>query len=246
MASKNFKCTVSYTGTGYHGWQKQASVVTVQGIIEYALEKFFKKKINITAASRTDSGVHAFGNVFNFKADTPIDAKGLKSVINSMLPADIRIMKCSEADDKFSSRHAARKKFYRYAIYNRRNMRPMYSNFAWHIPEKIDIEKMREILPAFKGMKNYFTFSTAGSDRASYERELRSITIKKQGAWITIDYKGRSFVYNMLRKITAALVFYARGEFTKEQIAEMFEKQDRSLLQYKAPAQGLYLIKIIY
>jgi len=220
--------------------------VTVQGIIEYALQKLFEKKINITAASRTDSGVHAYGNVFNFKVETPYTADGLRSLVNTLLPSDIRIMACTVAHDKFSARNGARKKFYRYVIWNRPNMLPMHIDFAWHFRESLDVEKMKTAIPLFIGMKNYLTFSAAGTDTKRFERELKSVVIRKKGPWIIIDYKGKSFLHNMLRKVTAALVYYAKGSLTYAQLEEMFVKQDRSLMQYMAPPQGLYLVKIIY
>ncbi len=246
MSEKNYKCVVAYDGTGYHGWQKQESFETVQGVIEYALEKLFEKKISVTAASRTDSGVHAHGNVFNFKVKTPYAADGIRSLLNTLLPSDIKIMSCRAADDRFSARTGAKKKFYRYMIWNRPNMLPVHVDFAWHFRDRINADKIREIIPLFIGMKNYLTFSAASSDAKRYERELKSITVSKKGPWIIIDYKGKSFLHNMLRKVTAALVYYAKGSLTRAQVEKMFEKQDRSLMQYMAPPQGLYLVKIIY
>jgi tRNA pseudouridine38-40 synthase len=245
MAIKNFKCTVSYKGTSFHGWQKQNNILTVQGLIEYALLRFFGGDIKISGASRTDAGVHAFGQVFNFKVETKTEPFGLKKALNGLLPPEIRIVKCVEAAEDFSSRHDAREKLYRYMIYNRPSMPPIYCDLAWHVYEKIDVAKVRSLFHLFKGKKNYFTFS-ASSDSDKFDREIRSIKIKRNGPWVMIDFKGRSFLYNMVRRMTAAFVEHAKGNISTEQIEKMFEIKDRANLTFTAPAQGLYLVRIKY
>lgn len=245
MSIKNLKCTVAYKGTAYSGWQKQQKFLTVQGLIEYAIFKLFGGEIKTTGASRTDAGVHASGQVFNFCVETKIEPDGVRKMLNGLLPQDIRIKECVETNPFFSSRHNAREKFYRYLIYNRRNMPPVYNDIAWHVYDKLDPEKIQEILPLFKGKKNYFTFS-ASSDTKRYEREIKSIKIKVSGPWIIMDFRGRSFLYNMIRRMAAAFVDYAKGGTTMADVEEMFSVNDRSNLTSTAPAHGLHLIKIIY
>jgi tRNA pseudouridine38-40 synthase len=245
MSIKNLKCTVAYKGTAYSGWQKQQNFPTVQGLIDYALFKLFGGEIKTTGASRTDAGVHASGQVFNFCVETKIEPEGVKKMLNGLLPQDIRIKECMEVDYNFSSRHNAREKFYRYLIYNRKTMPPIYNDIAWHVYDRLDPNKIHEILPLFKGKKNYFTFS-ASSDTKRYEREIKSIRIKVSGPWIIMDFKGRSFLYNMIRRMAAAFVDYAKGSTNMNDVEKMFEISDRSNLTSTAPAHGLQLVKIIY
>lgn len=242
---KNFKCVVSYKAANYHGWQKQVNTATVQGMIEYALKKFFGGDIKITGASRTDAGVHAFGQVFSFMVETRLEGRGIKSVLNGILPDDIRIFSCDEAPPDFSARRDVKTKLYRYIIYNRPFLRPVYSDLAWHVREKLDVETMKRLLPLFKGRKDYFTFSAA-SDKEDHFREVKSISIRKKGPWITLDFKGRGFLYNMIRRITGAMVEHAKGALSYTDIEELFGAHDRSKLACTAPPQGLYLVKIIY
>jgi tRNA pseudouridine38-40 synthase len=243
---KNFKCTVAYDGSPYYGWQKQDNFVTVQGMIEYALEKTFNHKIPTKGASRTDAGVHAYGNVFSFSAETPMDGKGVKAVLNNILPEDIRIMECISAEGYFHPRNNVRKKFYRYVIYNSPVAYPFQRKYAWHIEGKLNVRKTNEALPLFAGRKNYTAFSASGSEAEDFVRSFDSIKVKKAGKLVILDFTGRTFLYKMIRKVTAALVSYAFGKLSKADIEEMFTAQDRKLLKGCAPAGGLYLVKIIY
>lgn len=243
---RHFKCVVAYDGTNYYGWQKQGNFVTVQGLIEYCLEKMFGHKVKTMGASRTDAGVHAYGNVFAFTVVTPIEAKGVKSMLNSLLPEDIRIISAEEGDEFFHPRANVRRKFYRYVIYSATIPYPFYRHHAWHLDEKLDVRKMREVLEVFKGVKNYYSFSASGSPAKSYERSFDSIKIKKEGKFIIMDFQGKAFLYRMIRRVTACIVKYALGGITKQEIEKMFVTQDRQIMRDTAPGEGLYLVKIIY
>jgi tRNA pseudouridine38-40 synthase len=236
---------VSYKGSAYHGWQRQAKQVTVQGMIEFALEKFFGGEVKINGASRTDAGVHAYGQVFSFQLETRIPAFNIMRVLNDLLPPDIRIMDCREIEG-FHARWNVRKKFYRYLIHNSAIKYPFYEGLCWQLDGKLDVEKMRSALSLFKGKKDYTAFSGAGSQQKDFIRTVDSIKIQKQGKWIMIDFKAKSFLYNMIRKITAALVSHGLNEMSKHEIEQMFKTGDRSINRHMAPGEGLYLVKIIY
>jgi tRNA pseudouridine38-40 synthase len=245
MSRKSYKCVVSYKGSAYHGWQRQEKQVTVQGMIEFALLKFFGGEIKIYGASRTDAGVHAYGQVFSFQLATRIPAQNIKRVLNDLLPADIRIMDCRE-EEGFHARWNVRKKFYRYLIHNTAIKYPLYTGLCWQLDAKLDLEKMRSILSLFKGKKDYRAFSGSGTQHKEFMRTVDSIRIRKQGKWVIIDFMAKSFLYNMIRKITAALVSYGMGEMSRHEIEQMFKTGDRSINRHMAPGEGLYLVKIIY
>ena len=246
MQKKTFKCVVSYNGTGYFGWQRQKDAPTIQGIIEYSLTKFFNKEIKIQGASRTDAGVHAFGQVFSFQVDTDIDGLNIKKILNDLLPPDIRIISAKEVSLDFNARYNVRKKFYRYVIHNSRILYPFYNDFCWHINDYIDIKKINKILPLFYGPRDYFSFSGSATEYDNHIREINKIKIKKVNQWIFFDFFAKSFLHNMIRKITGTLISYLLDKITEDNIKKMFEVHDRTISNTMAPPQGLYLVKIIY
>ncbi len=246
MPEKIFKCIVSYDGSDFSGWQKQKNAVTIQGTIEYALYKYFGFPVKIYGAGRTDAGVHAFGQVFNFSAETRLNGSNLLAIMNDMLPPDIKVIDVSEAGTKFSARHGVRKKFYRYVIYNSPVFYPFYSGKCWHVAEKINTKKLKESFSYFRGEKDYFSFSSSGSDPGSYTREIEKIKMSKIGRFIAIDFFGKGFLYNMIRKTVHIMACYALDRITGKEIEGIFARRDRSLIKSMAPAAGLYLVKIIY
>ncbi|HDQ25459.1 MAG TPA: tRNA pseudouridine(38-40) synthase TruA [bacterium] len=246
MTVKNFRLTLSYNGAGYYGWQKQSKFLSVQGLLEYALEKFLGAGVKTTGASRTDAGVHAYGQVVNFRAHTPLDAAGMKAVLNGLLPEDIRVINASLCNPGFNARHNVRKKLYRYVIRNSGIMYPFYRDFCWHLDKKTDTEKIKAVLPLFEGVKDYFSFTRSGGETENYERRVDSIKMTCRGRDIFLDFTAKSFLYNMIRKITAALVCVGDGEMNEGDIRKMFEARDRRLCRHLAPPGGLYLVKIIY
>ncbi|HDT14595.1 MAG TPA: tRNA pseudouridine(38-40) synthase TruA [Firmicutes bacterium] len=246
MPKKNFKCTAAYKGTSFYGWQRQNDFLTVQGIIEYALEKHFGYAVKTMGASRTDAGVHAKGQVFNFFADTKLAGENIKPILNNLLPDEIRITGVREVNEKFKSRYNVRKKFYRYVIYNSGFIPPFFRENAWHVNKPLDVKKMEEIFPFFEGVKDYFSFSRSGSEAVQFERRVDGIKIKKNGKWITLDFFGKGFLYQQIRRMAAVFAAYAAGDIGREIISDMFAVRDRSVFRESAPACGLYLVKIIY
>ena len=248
MTRKNFKCVVAYKGLAYYGWQKQKEFVTVQGLLEYALNKIFKQEVHTAGASRTDAGVHAFGQVFNFRVHTDMEAYELQSFLNSLLPDDIVIKSVEEVPDAFNSRWNVRRKFYRYAIFTGKTLLPFHSGLCWHLKNRghLDFEKMKTLLPLFKGLKNYLSFSKSGSDDKTYFRNLNRVRLTKKGHWVYLDFESRGFLYQMVRKLTMVFIYYGLGKITMEDVQKMFEVQDRQFFSNIAPPDGLYLVKIIY
>lgn len=246
MDKKNFKCTVAYNGKAYYGWQKQKNFLTIQGIIEYALEKIFAKEIITHAASRTDAGVHAFGQVFNFKTETSLEPENIKNILNDLLPEDVKIKNIEETDYDFNPRQNVKRKFYRYLIFNGGFLHPAYKGLCWHVVKPVKTNKIMEILPVFRGKKNYFSFSKSGSDDRQFERTIDKLRVKNKEKWVYFDFEGKSFLYQMLRKITSVLVLFAHDKISREMIEEMFEKEDRTIFGHIAPPDGLYLMKITY
>ena len=246
MPKTVFKCTASYNGEPYSGWQKQKTDTTVQGTIEYALEKYFGHPVKTSGASRTDAGVHAFGQVFIFTVDTKLEPENIMAIMNDMLPPDIRIINAEKTGKSFHPRHNVRKKLYRYVIFNGRTMYPFYRGRCWHIEKRIDVSKMKEAAGFFRGVKDYYSFSGSGADTKTFEREVEKIRIKKAGNFIMVDFTARSFLYNMIRRMVSVMVSYALGDLSSADIEKLFSSRDRTLIKKIAPGEGLYLVKITY
>jgi tRNA pseudouridine38-40 synthase len=246
MSKKYFKCVLSYRGTAYHGWQVQNKFVSIQGLIEYSLKKVFGFEVKTTGAGRTDAGVHAFGQVFAFSVDTHYGPDNIKQILNALLPHDIRIISAAETFHGFNPRWNVKDKLYRYVICNSKVFYPVYLEQCWHVPHKLDMEKMNEAAMLFRGEHDFYCFSKAGAQVKDHIRKVDSIKITKRGKWITLDFRGKSFLHHMIRRLTGAMIDYSRGYYSRDQLEEMMTKQDRSLVNNTAPADGLYLVKVTY
>lgn len=246
---KNICLEVEYLGTNYFGFQLQDKVgkreITVQEVLERAIRKLFKKKIRIAYASRTDRGVHANGQVVNFKIDTLIPLKNIKDALNTFLPADVRVKKVRIATDDFHSRFKAKSKIYRYIILNKPEPTVFLSDFSWHIEKPLDISKMLRISKKIKGLKDFSIFAKKANTYETCVRNLKNISIKKAKSFINIDLEASGFLRNMARNIAAFLVKVGCGTIAYKEAIEVLNKK-KPYSNKPAPAQGLYLIKVNY
>jgi tRNA pseudouridine38-40 synthase len=246
---KNICLEIEYVGTAYYGFQIQARglkrQVTVQGALEEALKKLFKKKIRIIYASRTDRGVHAKHQVVNFKVESRIPLAGIKSALNAFLPPDIRVKKAKLLPRDFHARFWAKSKIYRYIIHNSRQPSVFLHNAAWCIPEPLDVELMRKCASKVVGKKDFSLFAKGAGKYHDCTRNLESITIKKKGSLITVDLKADGFLHNMARNIVFFLVRVAKAKISLLSAAEILQGK-RPYVAKPAPAGGLYLIQISY
>lgn len=243
---RNIKLTIEYEGSNYHGWQVQPNVITVQGIIVEAIKKITKEDVNLIGAGRTDSGVHAKGQVANFKTNSKIPEDKFSHAINSQLPFDIAIVKSEEVPIDFHSRYDALAKRYRYIIYNSLIRSPLYRNYAYHIPYKLDFEKMKVAKDYFLGTHDFMTFMSSGSEIEDTVRTIYSISTIKRDGLIIFQIEGNGFLYNMVRIMAGTLVEVGSGKINKDSISQIIESKDRITAGHTAPAKGLYLEKVFY
>ena len=249
---KRYKLTVSYDGTAYCGWQVQPNGPTIEGELNKAITELLGQKIEVIGASRTDSGVHALGNVCVFDAETRIPADKLKMALNQRLPEDIRVRESEEVPEDFHPRHADTVKTYEYKIYNDRIEDPtrrLYAGFCY-IP--LDTEKMQEAASYIVGEHDFTAFCSAGSSvldkvRTVYSCDILSNTdVSWQGRMITIRITGNGFLYNMVRIIAGTLMDVGRGRLAPEEVKDIIESKDRSHAGDTAEARGLTLVEIRY
>ena len=243
---KRIKLTVAYDGTNYCGWQIQPNGITVQEILENCLEDLTGKKTEILGASRTDAGVHAFGNVAVFDTDMRMPGEKFSFALNQRLPEDIRIQKSEEVSLDFHPRYRESEKTYLYRILHRQFPIPterLYSHFTY-IP--LDVEKMAEAGRYLVGEHDFKSFCGAGAQVKTTVRTIKKVQVSREGSLITIEIRGKGFLYNMVRIIAGSLIEIGGGMYPPEHMKEILEARDRQAAGPTAPARGLTLAGIRY
>lgn len=243
---RNIKLTIAYDGYGYHGWQVQPGMVTVQGEIESAIEKLTSQQIQITGASRTDAGVSALGQVANFEIDSPIPTENFAKALNQYLPDEICIVKAEEVDEDFNSRFGAVKKQYQYKIYSG-DIKPVLDiHHCWYYPYWLDVEKMKSAAKYLIGEHDFKSFASSGDQREDSIRTIFKCDVSEDDCWLLVTIEGDGFLYNMVRNIVGTLVDIGRGKWGAEYIENILAAKDRTAAGMLAPAGGLCLRWIEY
>jgi tRNA pseudouridine38-40 synthase len=247
---KNIFLKVAYLGTDYFGFQLQAKAgvkeITVQEVLETALEKLFKQKIRIVYSSRTDRGVHACAQGVNFKVDSPVPLENIRRALNIFLPPDIRILQAKFVSWDFHSRFDARAKTYRYIILNSKDADVFWHDRAWHVERKLDVGLMKKAAAKLAGKKDFKVLAKKAGKYHDCRRRVFSIGFKNRGGrFIYIDLRAQGFLYNMARNIVALLVECGLKRISPVRIPAILAAK----AQYHprpAPSGGLYLMKIEY
>lgn len=242
---RNLKITVQYDGTKYCGWQKQPDSLGIQGNLEYAICEITKEKSNINGSGRTDAGVHALGQVANFRTNSKIPSQSMPRALNAKLPKDIVVIACEEVDYEFHARFNAKKKTYRYMIYNNEYRNPIYKDISYQVKYKLNLEKMIKEAQSLLGTHDFKGFMSSGSEIKDTVRTIYDISIREQDGMIVIEVEGNGFLYNMVRIIVGTLVDIGRGKI-ENSLSDIIASKDRSKCGHTAPAHGLFLKKVDY
>jgi tRNA pseudouridine38-40 synthase len=244
----NIRLTIAYDGARYAGWQIQKNAKTVQEEIEKALKKILKEKVRLAASGRTDSGVHARGQVANFKTKKNFPPKRLQKALNSNLPKDISVTGIKKVASGFHSQYDAKSKLYRYTILNGRIEDPFLRNYYYRTPYKLNASLMRKEAKCLLGRHDFKSFQakSALSSIKNTRRTIKRITIKKDKPFVYIDIEADGFLYNMVRNIAGTLIEAGRGYFPKGSMRKILRLRDRRKAGPTAPAKGLTLIRIKY
>jgi tRNA pseudouridine38-40 synthase len=244
---RKIKLTIEYDGTNYHGWQIQKNANSVQETIEKAISKLLDNKIGLVGCSRTDVGVHAYGQVAHFLTDSNIPGDKFSYALNNLLPDDIVIRKSEEADEDFHSRYSAKGKKYRYLIYNEAHASAIMRNRACHVRPELNFEEMRTAAKYFVGQHDFAAFQATGGQVRSTVREIYTMNVdRKEDSLISIEVSGSGFLYNMVRIIAGTLIYVGMGKIKAEDIPSIIKSLDRTKAGKTAPAEGLYLMEIYY
>ena len=243
---KRIKLTIAYDGTNYCGWQIQPNGITIEEILNKALSKMTGEEILVIGASRTDSGVHAMGNVAVFDTDTTIPAEKIAVALNQRLPEDIVITKSEEVPLDFHPRYCNCSKTYEYHIINTRIPIPTKRLTNYFVSYVLDIDKMRQAASYLVGEHDFVSFCNVRTDVENTVRTITALDILTNGNEITIRITGNGFLYNMVRIIVGTLIRVGRGFYEPEKVKEVLEAKDRKAAGVTAPAHGLMLVEIKY
>lgn len=242
------KMVVSYDGTNFAGFQVQPNKRTVQGEIEKALNKMHKKEdLRITASGRTDSGVHAIGQVIHFDTTLQIEPDNWRKALVALLPADIHVVHMEKADDHFHARYDAISKEYRYFILNRKQPDIFRRNYAYWVPETLDIVKMQKALTFVMGKHDFSSFCAANSGvKGDKIRTILDASLDLKEDELTFVIRGDGFLYNMVRIIVGTVIEVGKDKREPEDLQLILEAKDRKQAGKTAPAHGLFLWEVHY
>ncbi|WP_027359387.1 tRNA pseudouridine(38-40) synthase TruA [Desulforegula conservatrix] len=244
---KTFKLTIQYDGTDYHGWQRQPGLATIQGELEKLLSMITRQQVIIEGSGRTDSGVHALGQVASFSVDTGLCAGDFFRALNGLLPGDICITECKEVANGFHARFDAVGKTYRYCILNRILRDPFKRKYIWQFQKRLDLEAMKEAAEYFVGEYDFKSFENAGSPRLHTVRHISSAVFKKaDGGMIHFEVTANGFLQNMVRNIVGTLVDVGMSRTRPKEIKDIIAAKDRTKAGPTAPPLGLFLLEVYY
>lgn len=243
----NYRLLIEYNGAKYRGWQRlQDSDKTIQGKIEEVLSKMTGESVEIIGSGRTDAGVHAYGQVANFKTAELYSPEEILGYANEYLPKDILIKKVEQVEERFHSRFHAKSKIYLYRIWNQVLPSVFEGPFTYYVPEELDLDSIKEATKFLVGTHDFKAFSTASKGKKSTVRTIHSIKIEKKGPLLEIKFHGEGFLYNMVRIMVGTLLAVGLGELKAEDIPSIREKGIRQFSGEKVPPQGLFLKEVRY
>ncbi|KKN29070.1 hypothetical protein LCGC14_0847920 [marine sediment metagenome] len=248
------KSIVQYKGTGYCGFSKQANEPTIEAALVKALSVVLKRKPVISVAGRTDSGVHALGQVISFRAGVKTGFDEMRYRLNSLLPEDIQIRKIEAVEDDFDARHSAVARQYVYYILNRRYASMVHDDFCFSYAQKMDIKMMRKAAKNFTGVHDFKSFAAAEAKSSSFVREVSTFKIENKSDFfdaankdmIKITVKANAFLHHMVRNMVGTLVEVGLGNRKPEAVEIILKSKDRKKAGPTAAAKGLYLEKVYY
>lgn len=245
-SERTLKLIIEYEGTHLCGWQRQDNGPTVQQHLEDAIRVMTREDTQLLGASRTDSGVHAIGQVASFKTMRDISPFGFRRGINTSVPPSIAVRSIEEVHEGFHPRFDAIGKHYRYTVLNRSPPSPTRRAHSWHRAQPLDLDAMRAAAQVLLGEHDFAAFRAAGCGAATTNRRIDRIDFERTGDEVTIDVWGNAFLRNMVRILAGCLVDAGQGRLSPKELERVMDSRDRREAGQTAPAQGLTLIEVFY
>lgn len=241
------KLTLGYDGTSFCGWQVQPNGDTVQQALENAVKCVTGESVRVTGSGRTDSGVHAIGQVAHFDTESKtVKAENFYRALNAHLPESIRVFKSEKVADDFDACRKAKRKTYSYSTYISNVENPLKERYAVRLDGDVDVDKIRDSAKVFIGEHDFKCMCASGSGAKTTVRTIYNISVKKDGQDLVFTVTGNGFLYNMVRILVGTLIKAGRGETSEEQLQKMLESKSRSLGGRTLPAKGLCLVSVEY
>jgi tRNA pseudouridine38-40 synthase len=237
---------IEYDGTSYNGWQRQKNGIGIQQRLEEALSVVADEPIEVHCAGRTDTGVHASGQVVHFDTVAERSDRGWLLGANTNLPPDINVGWVARVSEEFHARFSATARSYRYQILNRLQRSALHRHRAWWVHQPLDERRMHEAAQQLVGEHDFSAFRAAGCQARSARREVTRVSITRCGDWLTLEISANAFLMHMVRNITGTLAAIGQGEQPVEWAAEVLASRDRTVGGITAPAHGLTLVSVEY
>lgn len=242
-----YRATVEYDGSAYNGFQAQADQPTVQGAIEAAITAFCGETVRLAAAGRTDTGVHATGQVISFDLEKDWPARTVMNALNAhMVEEATAILDCAVVDDDWHARFSARGRRYLYCILNRPGRPALDRGRVWHVKGGLDVEAMNAAAAHLVGRHDFTTFRDAGCQSASPEKTLDMASVERVGEEVHLHFAARSFLHRQVRSMTGSLAQVGLGRWTPDDVKAALNARDRAACGPVAPPDGLYLTGVDY
>lgn len=244
---QNYKLTIQYDGNRYNGWQRQGNTEnTIQGKLNEIIGRYLGEEMDIAGSGRTDAGVHAYGQVANFKTSKYLDREKFLVDINSYLPQDIRIMKVESVEERFHARLSAVLKTYEYVIDNGKVSDVFSRKYAYRIGAPLNVDKMRAAAALLTGTHDYISFCGNKKFKKLSVRTVTDILITESAGKIYISFTGNGFLQNMVRIMAGTLIEVGLGKRAPESMIEILNAKSRDASGMMAPAEGLFLKEVMY
>jgi tRNA pseudouridine38-40 synthase len=242
-----YKITLEYDGTPFVGWQEQQNQISVQSVVEKALKTYLRQETKVVASGRTDTGVHALGQVAHFDSPQKLNSRKTIYSLNALMrPYPVAIRKLQKVSDDFHARFDAKKRTYLYRIQNTAFPPVLNKNRVWHVNQKLDIKKMNQAAQMLIGKHDFSTFRAANCQAKSPIKTLDSLIVKRVGEEVRITVSAKSFLYHQVRNFAGALVKVGLNRWSLDDFEKAFRACDRTKGAETAPAEGLYFMKVEY
>jgi len=244
---QSIKLTLTYDGSRYHGWQRQKNGLTIQEVLEDRIRIMAGEPICVLGSGRTDAGVHALGQVCHFTTRSSLRPEDFERGLNSLLPRDIHVLRAETAPPGFHARYSALRKVYEYRILNRPDPDVFLRRYIWHIARPLDTEAVTRCLDRVQGEHDFTSFRSSGSRNRNPVRHMFSAGLSgPDGGLIRITLEADGFLRHMVRNLVGTLVDVGMGKTSVEAFLRILEAGDRQQAGVKAPAQGLFLVRVCY
>ncbi len=240
------KLTIEYDGTAYAGWQRQPNHPTIQAVLEEALFNITQQRIITVASGRTDSGVHALGQVVSFQTDKSLECTQWGAALHRYLPKDITVISSEQAHDDFHARYSAKGKIYEYRISTQPSRPALNRHRVWHLPHSLDMEAMQQAIPNLCGTHDFTSFRGQRSQTLNPVCTISHLSFRSDTLSLTFRIEGSRFLKHMVRNIVGTLIEVAQHKRHPNSLQEVLHAKDRQAAGRTAPPHGLYLTQVLY